>query len=272
MEYNSEDEECPICHKQLQWEEKESSGSVEFYTIGSYCKNCNRWILTTSVSKLERDNTIYNIVLLEKENLNRKQLNLIKKASNKSVEEVKELLENITPILFQGKAKEIKRKIELLNEIKINYEIIPPFPFDDISIENTIDTIMKLIDENNNISLDKRQYRLILKKDSYLNIEQVKEILKYSNEEFQDNIPFSEQKERTIFQGNALDVLTNAYWLDRNEIPYEISPIFPYKALLDHGKEIAKKNQKLEQALEGKLYNWKKLYDNSKILAKKSLF
>lgn len=272
MKNKFNNEECPICYKKLQWKEKESIGCVEFYTIGSFCKNCNKWILTTSISKLERDDTLYHIILLEKESLNKEQFNFIGKVINKSIEEIKDLLKNTTPILFEGKAIEIEQKIKVLDEIKIKYKIAPPFPFQNMDIEDTfdIDDIMKLIEENDNINLDKRQYSLILEKSNYLDIQQVKTILKYSNELFQDDKDLDKQNENILFQESALDILENAYWLDRNKITYKILPAFPYQALLDNGRKIAEKNKRLEEILEGKQYNWKKIYDNSKILITKS--
>lgn len=263
MKNKFNEEKCPICYKKLQWKEKESIACVEFYTIGSFCKNCNKWILTTSVSKLERDDTLYRIILLEKESLNREQLNFIGEVINKSIDEIKDLLEKITPILFEGKAIEIEQKIKLLNEIKIKYKIVPPFPFQNMDIENTldIDNIMKLIEENDNIDLDKRQYTLILEKNNYLDIQQVKTILKYSNERFQDNKELNKQNENILYQGSALDILENAYWLNRNGILYKILPTFPYQALLDNVRAIAEKNKRLEEILKGKQYNWKKIYD-----------
>lgn len=265
MEDKWNDEICPWCHEKVEWTKEESGSSSEHYIIGSFCENCKRWVLTTSCWKLRRDNTTYQIRLLENKSLKKEQRDCIRRVTNQSEDGISQLLETITPIIFQGNATEVDQKIRLLKEAKINYEIVPPFPFEMIEVEKTQDNTMELLDENDIIDLDKRQYNLIMKDHSF-KIQQIIAILKYSNKLFVDNVEFNKKKEGIIVQGDALTILENAYWLDRNKIKYDIVPEFPYHNLLKNIKEVAEKNEKLEKIFEGEAYDWKKIYDNSIIL------
>lgn len=107
---------------------QEDTKIEDLFRIGEYCENCKEWMLTTTISKADIDEAIYEIFYTGGNITNFDVLEFISKENNMSIGKVKELLSVKNGIIFQGKAPEIIDFAGKLLYCNIEFQIIPDFP------------------------------------------------------------------------------------------------------------------------------------------------
>ena len=113
---------CNNCKSEMEYK-------IENHTQGWYCPKCNNAIVTSYFSKIDLDETKYEVILLEKNDVNIDNIKMLSKLTGYNFIKSKELLSN-GGIGFSGLARDINNKIKILKMHKINYLVKPKYLYD----------------------------------------------------------------------------------------------------------------------------------------------
>ncbi len=112
---------CPNCGHQLRIKR-------EYPSFALICDHCGWGVATTMWDPIDLDETEYVIRLAEGNIVNKKTLSLISQMTGLNFILSKKLIESFG-ILWSGKAREAKEKIDFLKEQEISFTITPEFPY-----------------------------------------------------------------------------------------------------------------------------------------------
>lgn len=113
--------ECPVCESRLV--ETKYGSSVEIK-----CTKCDYSVVTTNISLIYEDETIYDVYLLSGNIGNQKVFTLVKNILIISSSEVLNLINSGEEIkLYSGSAVEVKSIREKLDNLNLSYKITPEY-------------------------------------------------------------------------------------------------------------------------------------------------
>ena len=98
-------------------------------TQGWYCPNCNNAIVTSYFTKIELDNTNYEVLLLANNETNIESIKLISKLTGLNFIKSNELLLH-GGLLIRGLARDINEIIKMLKENNVLYKIEPKYDYE----------------------------------------------------------------------------------------------------------------------------------------------
>ena len=96
--------------------------------IGMKCPECGWSWATTFIEPIEEDTTVYQVSLTEAVKSS-ETIKVISKTTNKNYIQAKDIISNLPQVIFSGKATDVKRIIQLLDEEDLKYDIDPSFPY-----------------------------------------------------------------------------------------------------------------------------------------------
>ena len=113
---------CPICHnKMIPYDSKRMAGR--------HCSKCDYGYVAYMAEPWEEDSTEYSVFFKAKDTLPFEKLKFIAKKCGTSCIKVKSALANGNLFYTKGMAYELKDDIIKMNELGIDYEIIPEFKY-----------------------------------------------------------------------------------------------------------------------------------------------
>lgn len=129
---------CPECGNETVEKMEEAIDTKDYIKQGWFCNHCNEWTAYTYVSKLEIDDTIYNLSF---------SLTKIRKCEK---EKLYSLIENISEkkeekIVINEKAPVIYEILRRLESLKISYDMEPKFPHEILEYKEINDDILNEI-------------------------------------------------------------------------------------------------------------------------------
>ena len=113
---------CTKCRNEMEYK-------IENNTQGWYCSKCTNAIVTSYISKIDLDETKYEVILLENNDINIDNIKMLSKLTGDNFIKSKEILSN-GGIGFSGLARDIDNKIKILKEYKIKYLVKPKYLYD----------------------------------------------------------------------------------------------------------------------------------------------
>ncbi|AFZ26623.1 hypothetical protein Cylst_4545 [Cylindrospermum stagnale PCC 7417] len=116
----------PICEKCGSQMEIRQEGSTQ----GLFCTNCDWSIVTTYIPETQRDETLYEVSIINGDAQNKQHIRTVAQVANVNFLAARKLLQERSPfVVFRGNAKEVVRVREVLSMPELVYEITPEFPW-----------------------------------------------------------------------------------------------------------------------------------------------
>ncbi len=81
------------------------------------------------MAEIERDETIYSVYTIEANYQNAEQIKAVSSVSGMNYLDARKLLQQIKPLIFEGKAINIIKVKDILDSAGLKYEIIPEFRY-----------------------------------------------------------------------------------------------------------------------------------------------
>lgn len=100
-------------------------GSVQGY----YCKTCDWAVVTTYIPPEQLDETKYQVRVLSGDLHNENHVRAVATVSGRNFIQARQLLQQQTPIVFEGLAVDVLKAREALNTAGVRYEIEPTFNY-----------------------------------------------------------------------------------------------------------------------------------------------
>ena len=113
---------CEKCGGRLEYRIKGS-------TQGLFCEKCGWNVVTTYISPIKRDHTIYKVFILKNCHPFINQIKTVSKICNRNYLEVRRLFMEEQTLIYEGYAETVLAVIENLENECLLYKISPPFPY-----------------------------------------------------------------------------------------------------------------------------------------------
>lgn len=115
---------CEKCGLEMEFRRE---GSVQ----GLFCKQCGWYLVTTYISAVQLDQTEYEVRAHGGDYRNESHLKAVSELSGRNFLGARQLLQQHAPVVFNGKAADVRRAREVLVAAGLGYQIQPPFPHAD---------------------------------------------------------------------------------------------------------------------------------------------
>ncbi len=107
----------------------DSEYRVEGSTEGFFCTQCDWALVTTRISEIAQDVTKYKMYLLSADTGNKEQVKALSEFANLNFLQARKLTEKERALIFEGEALEVDKARSVFNQLSIEYEIEPKFPY-----------------------------------------------------------------------------------------------------------------------------------------------
>ena len=116
------DGQCPVCGGQLK-------PYVQGRVQGMVCPGCGWNLLTTFFPPIQLDTTPYKVVLTGADVTNRDHIRGIANVVGCNFLQARRMIQQVEPILFEGRAPAIVESRRRLSQLSIQYRIDPEYPY-----------------------------------------------------------------------------------------------------------------------------------------------
>jgi len=102
---------------------------VEGSTEGFFCTQCDWALVTTRIPAIAQDVTKYKMYLLSADPHNKEQVKALSEVANINFLQARKMAQEKRPLIIQDEALAIDKARKLFEELSIQYEIEPDFPY-----------------------------------------------------------------------------------------------------------------------------------------------
>lgn len=102
---------------------------VEGSTEGFFCTKCDWALVTTHIPEIAKDSTHYKMYLLSADPNNKDQIKLLSQVANINYLQARKMAREDMPLIIEGEAVVIDKARDALNQVSIEYDIKPSFPY-----------------------------------------------------------------------------------------------------------------------------------------------
>lgn len=113
------------CEKCGEETESRREGSVQ----GLFCRSCGWRAVTTYIPAIYLDETEYEVRLCDADHHNRQHIKAVAQVSGQNFLAARELLQQHDPVVFRGKAPDVRRALDTLAAAGVGHRIAPPYPY-----------------------------------------------------------------------------------------------------------------------------------------------
>lgn len=113
---------CEKCKTKMNWK-------IEGNTQGWWCPDCGWNVITSYIDEIDLDMTVYSVFIKNSVDIDKEKIKFIAKTANVSFNMAKQILEKKQVCILKGKATEVKKIIDKLQELKIDFTISPLFKY-----------------------------------------------------------------------------------------------------------------------------------------------
>jgi hypothetical protein len=117
-------ERCAKCGRET---EPRREGSVQ----GLFCSQCGWSLVTTCIPAIQLDETDYEVRACDGDYRNERHIRAVSAVSGRNFLDARKLLRQHEPVVFKGKAPDVRRARDVLVAAGLSYQILPPFPHAD---------------------------------------------------------------------------------------------------------------------------------------------
>lgn len=114
--------ECEKCKANMSWFSKDS-------VRGWSCSSCGWNLVTTNISEIYEDMTEYSIYIKNVIEVNKEIIKLIARIAEVNFIIARQMLIGNNVCILKAKAPKVKKVIEELEELKIQFEVSPKFKY-----------------------------------------------------------------------------------------------------------------------------------------------
>lgn len=113
---------CEKCKNKMYWR-------IQGSTQGWICPACGWGIVTTYIDEIDADETEYSLYIRNVVGIDKEKISFVAKAANVNYVIAKHMLEEEQTCILKAKASKIKATITKLQELKMDFNVIPYFKY-----------------------------------------------------------------------------------------------------------------------------------------------